>query len=284
MDRISFLIDETGERLSALLNPESVSVRRRSGIRPLLDRPGTVTGHGSTDDPVLITGGGRTEIELDLVFDLDLVVGETAPNDVRSLTAAIWALSENRSRDGGPMALRMVWGKSWNVPAVVEAVSERYERFTASGAPRRSWMRLRLLRVGEPAALVGADAPDRSPPTPPATPRAPVDDVPGIRFHEVLGSGTAPSDGERLDDIAARELGSPAFWRHLAVLNDIDDPPWVRPGRILRIPPRSLLSEPAADDSGNGVVEVVERVLAAVAGRVSSTADVGAGAATGGRP
>lgn len=249
MDRVSFLIEETGDRLPALLNPSSVRVRRRSGLRPLDDRPGAVTGQVASDDPVLVTGGGRTEIELDLVFDLDLVRTGTPPADVRSLTASLWRLSENSSREGGPPSLRMVWGRAWNVPAVVEAVTERFERFTDGGAPRRSWLRLRLLRIAEPEQ---PDVPDRASsrlPTPPATPRAPVEDRRGVRFHEVIGAGARPTDGERLDDIAARELGDPAYWRHLAVLNDVEDPPWVAPGTVLRIPPLDVLSEPA-DDGG----------------------------------
>ena len=60
-------------------------------------------------------------------------------------------LAENVAALDGAARLRtvrLVWGKSWNVPAVVVAVAERFERFDASGSPQRSWLRLRLLRVG----------------------------------------------------------------------------------------------------------------------------------------
>ncbi len=247
MERVAFLIESTGDRLSAMLNPSSVRIRRSSGLRVLDDRPGTLTGHGSDDDVLLATGGGRTEIELDLVFDVALIERGRRPDDVRSLTAPIWALSENREDGGGPRQLRLVWGKGWNVPAVVEAVSERFEQFSSTGAPRRSWMRLRLLRVAETAA-----PPPRvevAPlPVTPTTPRAPRPQLPGVRHVEVLGAGGDARDGERLDDIAARELGSPSYWRHLAILNDIDDPPWVAAGRVLIVPPVALLgalSDPA---------------------------------------
>lgn len=256
MERVSFLVEETGERISALLNPESIRVRRRSGLRTLEDRPGSITGVGGSDDPVIATSGGRTELELDLVFDVDLVGSDLAPGDVRDLTRPLWNLAENRARGGGPPAFRLFMGKAWNVPAVVEAISERLERFDEAGLPRRSWLRMRLLRTGEPEVIANPVAAAALPASPAqTTPRAPLPDVPGAIYHEVIGGGQ-DDQGERLDELAARYLKNPGYWRHLAAVNDIADPPWVEPGRVLMVPTPELLQSiagPSQDPAGGPV-------------------------------
>jgi hypothetical protein len=53
----------------------------------------------------------------------------------------------------------LIWGKSWNIPGIVVAVAERLEHFTAAGVPRRSWLRLRLLRVEAPTVPAATAAP-----------------------------------------------------------------------------------------------------------------------------
>lgn len=154
MERIAFLLEETGERIDCLLNPESFVVRRVAGVQPRRSIGGPLTGAALTDDPLLYTGGGRTELTLDLLFDISLATGPTPLTDVRMLTQPLWNLAENRTDDnsGKPTLVRFIWGKAWNVPAVVAAVAERYEYFTPEGIPQRSWLRLRLVRVSEPGA------------------------------------------------------------------------------------------------------------------------------------
>jgi hypothetical protein len=259
---VAFLIEDSGVRISCLLNPESVVVRRQAGVRVRRSLHGALTGLHLADDPLLFTGGGRTELELDLVFDVALAAGSTiTPTDVRDLTGPLSQLAENAPRQDGaaqPARVRFVWGKSWNVPAIVDAVAERLEYFTPEGAPQRSWLRLRLIRVGEtPSALTTDDEPG---PTLPMT----VDELPPLSpdsmdTHEVLAGGTDvpaaepesamvaerpaadAASGERLDDLAARYYGDPRLWRLLAAVNGVDDPLRIPPGMVLRIPPRSVV-------------------------------------------
>jgi hypothetical protein len=155
VERVAFLIEDSNERLRCLLNPETLVVRRLSGTRQRRSVTGRLTGAGLTDDPLLYTGGGRTELELDLLFDTSLAGSSIATNDVRDLTAPLWNLAENVAhRDGYSRVplVRFIWGKSWNIPGVIEAVSERLERFTPDGVPQRSWLRMRFVRVNEPQA------------------------------------------------------------------------------------------------------------------------------------
>ncbi len=192
MERVAFLIEESGERLSCMLNPESLVVRRNAGIRPQQSVNGSLTGLSLSDDPLLYTGGGRTELQLDLLFDVNLAGTTIQTHDVRDLTAPLWRLAENAAArpavagtlatagtaaaaaapaaagsrwppaSGGgysqPPLVRFVWGKSWNILGVIASVAERFENFTAAGEPQRSWLRLRFIRVTEPDQSVDRGA------------------------------------------------------------------------------------------------------------------------------
>src|SRR5260221_630544 len=82
VERIAFLVDATGERIDCLVNPETLVIRRLAGVRQAA-LPGAVIGTGG-DDMLLFTGGGRTELVLDLLFDVDLVEPTHRPSDVRT--------------------------------------------------------------------------------------------------------------------------------------------------------------------------------------------------------
>jgi len=243
MERVAFLIEETGERLGCLLNPESLVVRRAAGLKPRRSLGGHVTGAGLADDPLLYTGGGSTELRLDLLFDVYVAGSSIQTEDVRELTAPLWRLAENAAGEGygRPPLARFIWGKTWNVPGVIAAAAERLENFTPEGAPTRSWLRLRLLRVGEAEAQAPAPPARRSAITAPPPESVPEDQV---QFHPVMGSGASPDGGlkgERLDQIALRVYGDAGLWTVLAAFNGLDDPFHLPPGLVLRIPSRAVL-------------------------------------------
>lgn len=236
MERAALLVERTGVRLGCLLNPESLVWRRRAGLRARADAGGVITGHALSDDPVIATGGGVTEFDLDLLFDMAvardlspaLATAEAAaaPGDVRDLTRPIWDLAETVPSAGGgygaPPRVRLIWGRAWNLPGVVVAVAERLERFTPAGAPQRSWLRLRLRRVGEDAPADAAVAP------------------PGLRSDALEVPVPPEVDGAppiRLDALAAERYGDSAAWRLIAEANDLDDPLAPPPGGVLRLPP-----------------------------------------------
>jgi hypothetical protein len=243
MERVTFLVESTGAAIPCLVNPDSVVIRRLAGLRQRRTPGGLVTGTRLSDDPLTVTGGGRTEIELDLLFDISLVRTPNPPTTVQDLTRPLWELAENAAEAEYPQprVVRVVWGKSWNIPVVVAAVSERFERFTVTGVPERSWVRLRLIRVGEPE--LPADATNGRPLTGPDAALR-LGDVPEdqVTFHEVLG-GEGES-AERLDEIAARYYGEPGLWRVLAVFNQIDDPLQLEAPSVIRVPPLSAIRSP----------------------------------------
>jgi hypothetical protein len=240
MERVAFLIEETGERVACMLNPESVVLRRTSGVRVRESVGGIVAGTDLLDDPLLLTGGGSTELLLNLLFDVSVGGSTVQTRDVRDLTGPLWQLAENAQRDGGagrPPLVRFFWGKSWNVPGIVAAVAERLEHFSAEGAPRRSWLRLRFLRAvppqgaspgAHPSALgITNDWPQQGAHTPPPD---------QVTVHALNGA-EGPLSGERLDQLAYHYYGSAAHWRLIAAFNSLADPFSPLPGAALEIPP-----------------------------------------------
>ena len=239
-----FLIEGSEERLACLLNPESLELRRRAGIQPRRLANGVVAGAGLVDDPLVCTGGGSTELRLDLLFDVGVAGSSQPVEDVRELTRPFWRLSEHATDVDRPQVpiVRFIWGKGWNIPGVVAAVAERLEHFTAGGIPRRSWLRMRFLRVAEPA-----------PPMPPECPEEPGDlvvaaeeiaadpaaDPAELPVHEVIGDGEG--GGDRLDQLAQRFYGNAGFWRVLAAFNGLDQALDLLPGTVLRIPTLAMV-------------------------------------------
>ena len=258
MERVAFLIEHTGERIGCLLNPESIVRRRAAGLRRRRSAGGLLTGHGLSDDQLIYTGGGTTELDLDLLFDVSVSGSTIATEDVRDLTAPLWALAENVPVEDGygrPPLARFIWGKSWNIPGVIAEVAERLEWFTPEGIPRRSWLRMRMLRVAEsksqpqtarhsnqviassPAALVGGSPAGSSP----AASAAGASAVGGGRVYEVVGeSSEGGSSGggssEPLYNIASRHGRPPSWWKVIAEHNGIDDPLRIAPGTQLQVP------------------------------------------------
>jgi hypothetical protein len=237
MERVAFIVDATGERIDCLLNPETFEVKRLAGVRTRGSAGGALVGAGLADDPLLFTGGGRTEIVLDLVFDVDLIEARQAPEDVRALTRLLWRLAENSTQERGavrPPLVRLVWGKTWNLPAVIVAVAERFDAFGPTGIPRRSWLRLKLLRVAESAQAAQAsfDAELAA-----SAAAAPVP-APGGAVQAIGDGGSEPGySGVRFDLLAEEALGNPTRWRLLAEHNRIANPLDVPAGTVLSVPP-----------------------------------------------
>lgn len=252
MERVAFLIEETGQRIACMLNPEDMVVRRQAGVRPRRSAGGALTGAGLADDALLFTGGGITELHLNLMFDVSLAGSSAKVTDVRDLTYPLWQLAENAADEnnyGRPPLVRFVWGKSWNIPGIVASVAERLDYFAAGGEPLRSWLSLRFLRVAESItairtarrAIPEINLPHELPQQPTTqTGSVPTHaTTPEFQVHEIAA-------GERLDQLEFKfygYFGDPALWRWLAIFNNIIDPLHIPPGTPLQIPPLSALKE-----------------------------------------
>ncbi len=243
MERVAFLIEHSGERIGCLLNPESLEFKRRAGIRHRKVQGNIVSGFDQDDDQLILTGGGITTFTLNLLFDVSLAGSSMRTRDVRDLTGKLWALTENTHRERiryTPPMCRFLWGKSWNIPAVVTAVAERLEYFDVNGLPGRSWLRMQLRKVSAPVVPTSSAAQRRfSEPVPVAPPSGEETEV----AHVLLGGNEAGPDGERLDQLAERYYGDAGLWRLIAGYNGIDDPMHMAAGQVLRIPDLESLEE-----------------------------------------
>jgi hypothetical protein len=257
MVRAAFRIESTGRIVSCMLNPSQLVFRRSAGVKYRRSVGGAVAAGRSSDQPLHFTGAGTTELTLDLLFDVNLQsggAGGTPETDVTGLTRPLWELAEKAEVEDGvvqPPIVRFIWGKAWNFPAVVVAAAERFDAFDSTGAPRRSWLRLRLLRVDEPDGdSLHAPVPlERVPPV--ATESAPSElgDFPlpdETDEAEPLTDDDAEEErvvaGQRLDVLAEAHLGSASRWRDIANANGIED--------VLRVPLSALLSVPVAASPG----------------------------------
>jgi hypothetical protein len=145
---------------------------------------------------------------------------------------------------------------------VITSVAEHLERFGPEGQPTRSWLRLRLVRVDEPA-LVADDA-DTNPLPPPDALQWPTPDTPipagELELREAIGEllddGTPDADGAEpmlvRPDLWSNEVyGTPSLWRLYATFSGLDDPLFPGAGTQVRFPPRSALtSRPATPGAG----------------------------------
>lgn len=242
MERVTFIVSPTQERITCLLNPEHLVQRRRSGLRRPLAGSGPINGTELSDDALLHTGGGHTEFDLDLLFDIALLDEQRQVQDVRQLTKPLWDLTENAqtATDGVRVRpVRMLWGKGLNVLTVVEAVAERLEHFDAGGNPSRSWVSLRLRRITDatPAAIdpQTGDLPSGDE----LAALASTADTQEV--HTAVSPGVGPDGqphgGERLDELAARYYdGRSWLWRLIAAANNLGDAPWAPHGVTLTVP------------------------------------------------
>lgn len=239
MERVAFLIEDTAERIGCLLNPESVVIRRQAGVHTRRSAGGLVTGTDLADDQLLFSGGGNTELTMNLLFDVSLAGSSIQTEDVRDLTGPFWRLAESSQQAGSygqPPICRFVWGKNWQMPGLVTAVAERLEYFTQAGLPRRSLMRLLFRRVLEP--IEGRPHRSAAGPQPAGSGPGPLIPEFGepLESHEVLGD-------ERPDQIAYSQYRDPDLARALMSYNEIDDPLHIPAGTILDMPPLSELED-----------------------------------------
>ena len=270
MERAAFLLEAprqggTPVRLSCLLNPSTLVFRRIAGLHRRRSLAGALTQDGLRDDPLIRTGGGFTELRLDLLFDVNIPgtwlgsrpetpsAEEEDKRDVRNLTRPFWDLAENQGRPGevaGPPKVRFVWGKRWDFTAMVAAVAERLESFTSTGVPQRSFMRLRLLRAEDERVRENVRAlglPDLTPPPElelEPEPVSPLDVLPPAEQPPAETYESYVSPGYPLFLTAFSFFGDASLWTVIAEANPDVHPVFVPAGTVLRIPTRRKLAAP----------------------------------------
>ncbi|MEM7112366.1 MAG: hypothetical protein AAF614_08030 [Chloroflexota bacterium] len=233
MERVEFLIEATHERVPCLLNPESLTIERTTGIQRV---GGQLASHKLTDDPVHYSGRGSTSFQLQLLFDVNLSDLFVETRDVRDLTQPLWQLTEYVRADeifDELPRIRFIWGRVWNLRVVISSISQQFQYVARNGIPERALLNMSLMRVSDEQHV-----PETASPVHPT-----LKDLPSATA-ERLNETTSPSWGihilladERLEQVAAKYYGQPQLWRLIAIVNPIDDLLNIPPGTALRIPP-----------------------------------------------
>jgi hypothetical protein len=124
--------------------------------------------------------------------------------------------SKNDKQKFRPPTILFIWGR-FTFKGVVESLSQKYTMFLSDGTPVRAECALKIRNVLDRQIDQGND----------------------VSFSTTRNSDGKPytvKDGDRLDLIAATELGDAGRWPEIAALNDIVDPATMDGKRDLKIP------------------------------------------------
>lgn len=124
MERVTFLVERTGERIPCLLNPEHLEVRRSAGLVRRRSVGGAIIGNPRTDDPLIATGGGTTDYELRLLFDVDLLAVPAPAAAIELPPTETTTSAQEESQDGSAGALEQADTTSTAETAGAEGTSE----------------------------------------------------------------------------------------------------------------------------------------------------------------
>lgn len=102
MERVTFLIERTGDRISCLLNPESLEARRTAGLARRRTATGGLLGNPRSDDPLIATGGGITEYDIQLLFDVEIANEGRSPPPPQPIMPALPTPSDMPALPEGP--------------------------------------------------------------------------------------------------------------------------------------------------------------------------------------
>ena len=167
-------------------------------------------------------GGAPVTLTLsNLLFDVNEDPSDTA--DVRDITGKVWDLMKvakkrkhQNTEKSEPPWVEFRWGQVWSFTAVITEIKETFILFSPSGRPLRSKMDITFMQALETEQFF------RQNPTSGAEQ--------GYDVHIV-------KEGETIDWIAFEAYGNANAWRHLATVNNLDDPSRLQPGqRLLLVP------------------------------------------------
>jgi len=210
------IIREDGKQIKALYNPERYSVTKGVQFAEI--------GIPGLDSPVLQFVRGQNEkVKLELFFDTTEQGMVENVKDVRDLTSKVYDLLRVETKTHAPPRFRVEWGSSKSLfgqgvhgspLCVMESVTEEVTLFSPSGVPLRAKLNVTIRE----APTVKMDFKESPRESSDRTKRRTV-----VR-------------GQRITDVAGIEYGDPGDWRPIAEASGLDNPRFLSPGTILRIP------------------------------------------------
>lgn len=200
------IIPETGGEITVLFNPNQITIDKTANwcTAPTdeEDVPESQFTHG---DPATLT--------MELFCDT-----YEAKTDVRTYTDQIFSLTTIEKHGGlhRPPLCKLMWGKFNfnNFQWVLTNLNQRFTLFLNDGTPVRATLSCSFKQWRsdiEDAAITNKQSPD----------------VAKIRIVK---------DKERISNISYEEYQDPTLWRPIAEANKIDNPLYLKPGKVLAIP------------------------------------------------
>lgn len=213
MKALMMAVDPPGGQIIFQYNPTKYSVKKSVEWKAGEQK-------GTNVPPLEFVKGSGREVTMELFLDdlqgesVRTVLDQVAQLDVYTRPNMLNVFASGKPR---PPRVMFIWSNVHaNFRAVITGMTVNYTMFHDDGRPSRATVNLTLkewhdtLLPQNPTSMGSA----------------------GMRTHRVIG-------GETLDTIAFQELGSANQWRHIAELNNIDDPLSIWPGQHLMIaPPR----------------------------------------------
>ncbi len=197
--------EPAGIRWQAPLNPTELSFARRN-------RYAEQQAAGSPAVEQSYAGRDPDQVQIDLLLDGTGVVGE--PGGVGAKLDALLELTRYRGETHQPYYVQVWWGR-FSFRGYLDRADVTYKLFDRTGEPLRAAVKLTLTEAVSPREATATARP--------STPD--------------LYQTWLVKDGERLDAIAARIYGDPAYWRPLAAANRLVNPRALVTGTVLLLPP-----------------------------------------------
>jgi nucleoid-associated protein YgaU len=218
------VVDESGNpiggapSITCMYNPTTINFKRSSKWDAKPVRQQSRTEHN-------YKGGGPATLSVTLLFDTTRNIqslGVQAGTDVRTeyidpLLSLMEVETDPSAEDRPPYCRFELGGKFYFNIGFVKSVDVKYKLFLPDGTPVRAEASVTFEEVRNEEEL------DNRPQNP--TSRSEARKTWIVR------------EGERLDQIAHQEYGSPSHWRHIAEINDIADPFNLQPGQVLKLTP-----------------------------------------------
>lgn len=203
---------KNGQSVEFMYNPTSLSVSR-SVNWSRTSKPGS-----NAPETDFAGGAAMTFSISNVLFDGTIPLeGEAAPRanimDDLDKLVGFMDIDDELLR---PPFCRFMWGQYRSAQVTIEKVDITYQLFDRAGKPLRAQVALTFAQAEDPTEVPYQNPTSRSY---------------ARKYHTVV-------EGETLDWIAHQEYGDSSAWRHIAEINNLNDPLNLRPGQLLRITPR----------------------------------------------
>lgn len=203
-----FRVSDPSKKVRCHFNPKDFTINRKINWERH-----AVKGKSSAD---MEYGGGQPQdFTVRLLFD-----STNTSKDVRKTYEELIKMSQvdeskknPKTRKGEPPECKFQWGSFLSFTGVITNISENFILFNSDGTPLRVWVSVTFSEIA--AKIQGQNPTTRTEP----------------RKVWVV------QEGETLSWIAYQEYGDPAQWRHIAEVNDIDNPTSLQPGQKLKLTP-----------------------------------------------